>query len=347
MKIDRDKLVELLVEKTSMERSDVEVQLEQLIERILDAARRGKTLEIKEFGSFFFDEDGELKFDPSDELSTEISYKYAGMKPVVLKAERDSTISPVNQSTEDVGSVGIAGVTGEGKQKIDSSERLPAHDTVSGKPLEKDTKPIAEQKQTTTSAPKRKPQPVQRKSSNVGVWLVTALILIALLVGGLFYLYDPAPGIENETAEETELAGPAPDELPVITDEQIPENIEIPPEFGAEQEPGNEVNEDGSGEGIPAEGQEIFGLMGAVVEDANDGYSIVLHSFNDEENARAAATDLSEQGYRALVNSRTVAGSPMWRVSVGQFETLADAQNAANELPTPHNTQNFIQRIQD
>ena len=113
MKIDRDKLVELLVEKTSMERSDVEVQLEQLIERILDAARRGKTLEIKEFGSFFFDEDGELKFDPSDELSTEISYKYAGMKPVVLKAERDSTISPVNQSTEDVGSVGIAGVTGE------------------------------------------------------------------------------------------------------------------------------------------------------------------------------------------------------------------------------------------
>ena len=48
----------------------------------------GKALEIKEFGLFYFDEDGNLKFDPSRELSTEINFKYAGMEPVELKPPR-------------------------------------------------------------------------------------------------------------------------------------------------------------------------------------------------------------------------------------------------------------------
>ena len=63
MKIDKNKLIDLLVEKTEMGREEVEDQLDQLIERILDAAKRGKALEIKEFGVFYFDEEGELSFD--------------------------------------------------------------------------------------------------------------------------------------------------------------------------------------------------------------------------------------------------------------------------------------------
>src|SRR5690625_4111000 len=93
MKIDRERLVDLLVAKTSMERHEVEAQLEQLIERIVSATKRGKALEIKGFGTFYFDSDHELKFDPSRSLSTEISYKYAGMQPVELLPERDTSIT--------------------------------------------------------------------------------------------------------------------------------------------------------------------------------------------------------------------------------------------------------------
>ena len=40
MKINRAKLIELLVEKTGMGADEIESQLKQLIDRILDAAER-------------------------------------------------------------------------------------------------------------------------------------------------------------------------------------------------------------------------------------------------------------------------------------------------------------------
>src|SRR5690625_8010677 len=91
MKIDRERLVDLLVAKTSMERHEVEAQLEQLIERIVSATKRGKALEIKGFGTFYFDSDHALKFDPSRSLSNDISYECAGMQPVELLPERDTS----------------------------------------------------------------------------------------------------------------------------------------------------------------------------------------------------------------------------------------------------------------
>jgi len=62
MTIDRDELINLLVEKTGMNRDEIEKQLSELTSRIMDAANRGKALEIKGFGLFYFDEDGELTF---------------------------------------------------------------------------------------------------------------------------------------------------------------------------------------------------------------------------------------------------------------------------------------------
>jgi cell division septation protein DedD len=347
MKIDKDKLVDLLVEKTDMGKNDVEVQLEQLVERIVDAAKRGKALEIKEFGSFFFDEEGELKFDPSDELSTEISFKYAGMEPVVLKPERGTAVSPpavINKETADDAGADAGITTGEGISAgsvLDDTSQKSEIDNKTSKKSPDEKEIVLKPK-----SHKKTPQPVHRKPNNAGIWIVAAIIFLALLAGGYFYFLDSPTG--TQTADETEQTQATPEELPVITDEQIPENIETPPEFGSEQDPGDEVTDaEPESAGVQPEEQDVFGLMGSVMEEANNGYSIVLHSLNDEETARAEATSLSEQGYRALVSARTVAGNPVWRVSVGQFETLSDAQNAASELPTPYNTQNFIQRIQN
>jgi cell division septation protein DedD len=317
----------------------------------------GKALEIKEFGSFFFDEDGELKFNPSNELSTEISYKYAGMQPLVLKPERDTSILPAKEEESDDFDA-IAKTSGKEKEaELHAGESVPEtgvepdskslKETKAEKPGKK--KPLPS-KVPSSATMKRKQQPVQRKNGNTGVWIVAAVILLALLAGGILYFFGTSPADTDETVQttpDTEQTQPTPEELPVITDEQITENIETPPEFGSEQENSDEVSETEEASDEPETApEETFGLMGSVVEEANDGYSIVLHSFNDEEIARAAATSLSEEGYRALVSSRTVEGNPMWRVSVGQFETIADAQQAANELPEPYNNQNFIHRIQ-
>jgi hypothetical protein len=99
MKIDKKKLVELLVEKTGMKKEAVESQLDQLISRIQGAARKGKALEIKGFGMFYFSKQGELKFDPSDELKTEVNHKYTGMDPVEIKKPRKSTKKSANDES--------------------------------------------------------------------------------------------------------------------------------------------------------------------------------------------------------------------------------------------------------
>lgn len=101
MKIDKQKLIDLLGEKTGMDLDAVELQLDQLIERIQEAAEKGKALEIKGFGMFYFSKEGELKFDPSDDLQTEVNYKYAGMDPVEIKKPRESADNQVTEEKKE------------------------------------------------------------------------------------------------------------------------------------------------------------------------------------------------------------------------------------------------------
>ncbi len=383
MKIDKNKLVHLLVEKTSMEKAEVEKQLEQLIDRIIDAAHRGKALEIKEFGVFYFDDEGELKFDPSKELSTEISFKYAGMKPIELQPERDTAIPlgadedeekvPEEQTpTADVAETEEAEKKEKREKDKDEADDIFGieeddedfdflSDAVKESEAEMDVwdevEKEEEKEKKEKEAKKPKPQPKQKKKSSAGIWVIAALLLI-LLLAGLYFIFidDGFMADEPQQAAVTEQPAPVPDEISVITDEnaEFAEDTEMTP-VEPEQEQQNAVSEE---EGLqndqpetitqPAvDEQSTYGLMGSINDEANNGYSIVLHSFNSEENARETAARLSEEGYRVLVSSRTVTGEPVWRVSVGQFETLAQAQENIDRLPSPYNVQNFIHRIQN
>jgi len=100
MKIDKQKLIDLLAEKTAMDPKEIETQLNQLVARIQDAADKGKALDIKGFGMFYLSESGDLKFDPSEELQTEVNYKYTGMEPVEIKKPRESADSSSQLSAE-------------------------------------------------------------------------------------------------------------------------------------------------------------------------------------------------------------------------------------------------------
>lgn len=343
MKINKEKLVSLLVEKTSMEKEVVEKQLQQLIERIMDAAERGKALEIKEFGLFYFDESNELKFDPAEELSSEISFKYAGMKPVEINPERDTAFAAgkdVEEKKEEekpeAESVFVPDEP-EVDKKIDSTDKSDEADPPVKTP-EKKAEPEKEKKKPAIKKSKDDSSSVINKV----IISIAAILLITILVFGYIYYTDSIDTLSDagEQPQPEQQLDPLPEDTP-----EMAESPEIIPEWEPEQP--DEVTEEEETLMEPIlEPQTTYGLMGEIVEEANDGYSIVVHSFNNEENARSSAAALNTDGYRVLVSSRSVNADSVWRVSVGQFQTLQNATEAARELPSPYNTQNFVQRIQ-
>lgn len=404
MTIDKKKLVELLVDKTSMNKEEVEAQLDQLIERILDAAKRGKALEIKEFGVFYFDEDGELRFDAAEELSTEISFKYAGMKPVELKPERDTTISDVEEETdedeseefdedpfatsyeepvfeEDQAEESDVEPEEESKSHLDEEEDFPfdfddesdeekdsdesiIDDPFSSEALEPLEEPVETQEERTKI---QDIKPVSRnpvkKKDNTGVFILIAIVVIAVLIGGYFYYVSTQSELSTELSQSTstqmqsgvdessdsETAQTEPENSQMIdqgtTNQQSAGNNQVSSEQGGSNQGTEEEIVSSNSVAASQTDQNLYGLRGSVIEEANDGYSLVLHSFRSEENAMQAANQLRADGYRVIVNSRTVYENLVWRVSVGQFESLGAAQQATTQLPEPYSTQNFIQRI--
>jgi cell division septation protein DedD len=402
MTIDKKKLVELLVEKTSMNSDEVEAQLDQLIERILDAAKRGKALEIKEFGIFYFDEQGELRFDAADELSTEISFKYAGMKPVELKPERDTSISDIEEegdededeefdedpfaapfdkpdSEDDIFEESAVMPDEEFDSELEEESPFDFDDESDE---EKDTKqnsiddPFSSETPESVEEPAEKEekrtniqdikavsrQPVKKKD-NTGIFILIAIVIIAVMIGGYFYYVGTQsqdstelsqstvgqmqPGVEQNGgagADQTELAGSQMNGQET-TNEQSSANNQVSTEQAGSNQGTEEQIVSNSGIAASQTDQELYGLRGSIIEEANDGYSIVLHSFRTEANAMQAANQLRADGYRVIVTSRTVYENLVWRVSVGQFESLGAAQQATTQLPEPYSTQNFIQRI--
>ncbi|TVQ06083.1 MAG: hypothetical protein EA359_01675 [Balneolaceae bacterium] len=377
MKIDKQKLIELLVNKTGMQTKEVEKQLDQLIVRILDATNNGKALEIKDFGLFYFNESGELKFDPADELSAEISFKYAGMKPIEIQPDRDTSIATDEEDD-------IFSVTDESGDKV-TDESMPEPDELIFKE-EKKKKPLmielfdddeaeaededfdflsdlpeepkpkkAEEKEKLAAAKIRMQRTPERRQSNTGIWVIVAILLISIIAAGLYIWMSGTSETtpEGQQAVVTPQAQPGTQQLTDITDDitQPEETIatnESETEIDTEPVPETTVQPQPVPEqqSIPPD-QPMYGLMGVLNPQAVNSYSIVLHSFTEEPTAINTANQLGMEGYRAQVTTRTVANNTMWRVSVGQFESLADAQAAANRLPTPYNTQNFIHRIQN
>ncbi|MDR8394219.1 SPOR domain-containing protein [Aliifodinibius sp. S!AR15-10] len=110
---------------------------------------------------------------------------------------------------------------------------------------------------------------------------------------------------------------------------------------GSEPETENTVASGGGDQS----GGSTYGLKGKIIEEANDGYTIIVHSLKDQQDAREIYADFKEQGYRTHIVSAMVNGQERWRVGLGQFKTIEEAQSNAKELPEPHNKDFFIKRI--
>jgi len=373
MKINKEKLIQLLVAKTDLKQAEVEAQLDELINRILEAANRGKALEIKDFGLFYFDEEGELSFKAADQLDQEINFQYAGMEPVELKPakkKKDKTAKKeipgepepdLDDDEEkksdpsvkgDVFGIGRTLSTKKEEQDLEKDEKDDEPETIGPfeklfqdpsaeiKPQKKETLYKAGTSAKKKSPVKNKPSRTDKKKSRDPMKIVIVIILglVVLSVGYLMlsdYLSAPEP-------TTTEIAEPTPIEEPPVTAEPDVTETEEP----AEQEQVAEMEDFVADEQDTPPEADRYGLYGDYVEATGIDYTIVVHSLPTLDHAEQTAEELRQEGYRTIVMQRTIDDRAVYRVGLGQFETIQAALSEAESLPEPFRNQNFIHRIQ-
>lgn len=144
----------------------------------------------------------------------------------------------------------------------------------------------------------------------------------------------PAPAQQQPAQQQTPAQPPA--------NQEADQAQETPQQSAGEQPTQNQVSQDNP---VP-DNQPRYGLRGTANPAANNGFTIVVYSLSDESNARAKQEELNREGYRALVVAiPSQRYGQLWRVSLGQFETLRAAAIAAETLETPYSENYFITSI--
>lgn len=228
-----------------------------------------------------------------------------------------------------------------------------------------------EQEQTTGLKPRTRTSK-DRQNSPILLWILLTLILVGGGVYALGYFgVVSIPGIESQKAGNqtqnttTASLGSQQNDTPetVLNNEQDAAELQDnttedarntdPENSGQEQETipevtePDEVAETGNTEDVSVPDQPLYGLRGTVVDAANKGYTIVIYSLSRQENAQQAQQRLTGEGYRSLIYSVPHAQyGTLYRVSLGQFETLRDAALAAEGLSEPYSENYFITKIQ-
>ncbi len=222
----------------------------------------------------------------------------------------------------------------------------------------------SESKKKEKKKKKKKKTPRDRQSSPVLLYLV--LILLILGGGGYaaaYFGYIDIPGITPETGTSTpqvvQNEPPATNTVPAedpprTTPQETPpaeteaQEEETPPQTDTDTTP---QEQETTGEVLSTQpvtdNPETYGLMGDLSREGNNGYTIVLYSLSREAGAMEAFNRLKGQGYRAMVTE--VPSSQygvLYRVSVGQFESLISAADAVAENPDFFNGNYFITKIQ-
>lgn len=212
-----------------------------------------------------------------------------------------------------------------------------------------ETKKKREETKEDSSKEKEPVATSDKKPAPVMLWVVLAIVVLAGGMYGLGYFgvvdipgVTPEPKIAaTQPAQQTQ----QPEQTATEPAEQEPEETPDPVNNQPEEQP-QQTSVSGTEQTAP-EGQPTYGISGVPVSEANDGYTIVIYSLSDEGNARAKQQELSNEGYRALlVSIPSQQYGQLWRVSLGQFQSLRTAALAAEELDSPFSENYFITKIQ-
>jgi len=391
--VNRKKLVDLLAEKTGLEKAEVEDQLVLFMDQLKSELAKGEDFKVSGLGTFSMEGD-DIAFLAEEKLSTEVNFKYAGMKPIELigayketphiaidsspAKEPDSEPVPgVEEYTEEMDTaaeeeqVNITEAAGQEEEK--GNEELPERpanvpEDVKPETVETPQEPAEEQKKPDQAAkakpaakasPKKDFRSKRKKETtdSLGKLLVAAVIIIAIGISGwMFYdlgYFGGSAGNESGNSVSESSVGQNLSTVPeqqantggnktaadTVTNEETTGTDKI-----SEQD---EPNSTSSITGIAeASRQSVYGLRGGASPRVEDGYTIVVHSLRDESKVRRLNEELQQSGYRTVISSATVMDTTFWRLGLGQFKTIDDAQKASQTLPDPYKSNHFIKRIQ-
>ncbi|MEO9886901.1 MAG: SPOR domain-containing protein [Balneola sp.] len=118
MLIDNEKFIGLLVENSGLAKDKVEKYLKELIDDIKTAFDEGEGYEVDGFG-IFSKLGSNILFIPSEELETEINYKYVGMEPIELPG---GEVEESPNSEEELEENPIQGILDGNKPEEESDE---------------------------------------------------------------------------------------------------------------------------------------------------------------------------------------------------------------------------------
>ena len=195
-----------------------------------------------------------------------------------------------------------------------------------------------------------------RYKSEKMMWLIpiAALLIVALL---LYFHFD------GQRLSRTHLGDQAvvQDEIPVPIPEEENDEDQVIQEFVPSPDPVEEVApppdrdmrpepvEDVAAESVDDVIRDLalpYGLMGPEDEVLIGAYTIVVHSLRNERKSEIEKQRLENQGYKATRWSTVLSsGITTYRVGIGQFKSVSDAERAVEELPEPFRSNNFIIRI--
>lgn len=367
MIIDKDQLTELLCDKTGLDRERVESQLSELIKRINKAAEEGKSFEIEGFGTFSKKE-GVLQFTPVEMLETEINNKYAGMKPIELigafkQSEEEDIPEMAGDSAKreekvwafDEDAVEKEGEEPESEEGLEEEVAEPVHTNekaqeefetlISG---DQETEELTDEKLAPAAA-EEKPEPQSEREEEadpLGKVLVTVVILLVLGVGG-FFVYDTGLLTDNREGSSSVTTNQPVEQSRVASgSENVAGSAKTKDDSEPARSEGVAKKEEESTAASKEKQQSPYGLKGEVNDAVTNGYTIVVHSLRNKEQAEINQQALEEQGYRAIISQANVQGTTYYRVGIGQFETIQAAQKAIDRIPEQFKSNNFIKRIQ-
>lgn len=86
----------------------------------------------------------------------------------------------------------------------------------------------------------------------------------------------------------------------------------------------------------------VYGTTGTWNNSGVEGYTIVIHSLQNESNAHRIADELRSSGFRVMVKTVPVNDAVFYRVAIGQYETNTKAIQAAKQLPDAYSNQYFL-----
>lgn len=196
----------------------------------------------------------------------------------------------------------------------------------------------------------------RRDRREILVWLVpVAAILVAALL--LYFHFDgqrldrrnlgdrpvvqeqvpvPVPDERKEDERPVQEFVPAPDPVDEVASPPDRDRVPVPVEDVGEA-PADELIRDTA---LP------YGLRGPEDEVLIGAYTIVVHSLRNERKSEIEKQRLENQGFKATRWAAVLPnGNTTYRVGIGQFSTVSDAERAVAELPEPFRSNNFIIRI--